>query len=191
MIQIENLKECIKLIYKEPLPSHIHYHSWNHTQQVEEAGIKIARIEGVNDSDLIRLRSGIYIHDIGNLISRKDHEKRSMNLAYQLLPLFGASDEDLTVIDGIVMATAIPQNPKNHLEKIMCDADFSLMGYEDWIDVIDGYRRELKITDMKKWYENQIGFLSSHKWFTETAASLYDDQKQKNIEVTRQRLKNI
>ena len=44
---------------------------------------------------------------------------------------------------------------------------------------------------MKKWYQSQVGFLGSHKWFTETAANLYNAQKQKNIEIAQQRLDAI
>lgn len=186
MIEVEKLKATVKEIYREPLPQNIHYHKWSHIVQVEEAVLTIAQGECVDGVDLIRLRSGVYVHDLGNLISRENHEQRGVKLAYQFLPLFGADAEDLTVVDGLVMATAIPQSPTNLLERIMCDADLSLMGYENWFETIDGYRKELGIESLEEWYVGQVNFLGSHKWFTQTAARKYDGQKQKNLERVKQ-----
>jgi len=100
-----------------------------------------------------------------------------------VLPLIGAGDEDIEIIDGMVMATMIPQNPRTHLEQIMCDADLSLMGLPTWFNVIDSYRKELGVSNIRQWYEAQIKFLSSHNWFTDSAKKLYDDTKQRNLQV--------
>ena len=190
MIQIEKLKKTIKTVYEEPLPRSIHYHKWSHIQQVEEAAVKIADGESVIGDDLIRLKSGVYIHDIGNLISREKHEQRSMDISSPILSLFGASEKDIEVIRGLVLSTAIPQKPKNILEGIMCDSDLSLMGYENWLEVIDGYRLELRIDNLQKWYSGQISFLETHRWFTKTAARLYDEPKHRNIDLVRSKLFN-
>jgi uncharacterized protein len=189
MIQTKKLKECVKSMYVAPLPAHVIYHDWRHTEQVEEAALDIAKAEMMADElDLSRLKSAAYVHDLGNLVARKGHERTSVSLAYQLLPLFGASEDDLKAVDGLVMATELPQEPKDLLEKIMCDADLSLMGYKSWIDEIDKYRIELGIDDMKKWYEGQVKFLGSHQWHTDGARALYDGQKQKNIQLAKDRL---
>lgn len=191
MIKINQLKKIIELIYAN-IPENLFYHTLQHTLQVEESGLKIANKEGItSEEDLIRLKSAIYIHDIGNLIERKDHEQRGVEFAYNLLPYLGASEKDLKIIDGIIMATKIPQNPKTNLERIMCDADLSLMGYKNWISVIDNYRKELGTNDMLQWYQGQINFLSSHNWFTESAALLYNSQKIKNIGFAQKEINKI
>ena len=64
----------------------------------------------------------------------------------------------------------------------MCDADLSLMGFPFWFERIDRYRQELGINDIKKWYEIQEKFLSSHDWFTKSAKELFQKQKLANLE---------
>lgn len=188
MIEIEKVRDFAKLIYAQPLPEHIIYHNWAHTKQVDREGVCIATGEGFGDYDLIRLRSAIYMHDIGNIVARDGHEEGGVRIASQVLPLFGASDEDLLIIQGLVMATKLPQNPTTPLEEVICDADLSLMGCEDWLEEIDKYRRELKIEDLRKWHEEQVKFLGSHNWFTKTARERYDKQKKANIEKAKRKL---
>ena len=36
--------------------------------------------------------------------------------------------KDIEIICGIIMATKIPQRPKNYLEEIICDADLNYLG---------------------------------------------------------------
>ena len=48
------------------------------------------------------------------------------------------------------------------------------------LETIDGYRKELGITDMEQWYQGQVKFLEVHKWQTRSAAKLFDEQQIQN-----------
>ena len=63
MIQTKKLRKCVKTIYSNPLPTHIKYHNWDHTKQVEEAGINIAKGETLQDYEAIMKVSGaLFLH---------------------------------------------------------------------------------------------------------------------------------
>jgi predicted metal-dependent HD superfamily phosphohydrolase len=158
------------------------YHLWDHTMQVREASHTIAKKEAVSEADMKLLDAAGIVHDIGNIVGRAGHEEKGVEFAKTNLLYLGYDQQEIDTISGMIMATKFPQQPKNILEMIMADADLSLMGYKHWPKKIEGYRIELGINEMDKWYKGQTGFLESHKWWTKGAKELYDDQKSKNID---------
>ena len=92
------------------------------------------------------------------------------------------------------MATQMPPKPKNKLEKIMCDADLDYLGRSDMIPVSTQLYKELqeynKIISWNEWNRLQIKFISNHQYFTKTAKSLREVNKQKQIERIKKLLEN-
>ncbi|MBT4376658.1 HD domain-containing protein [archaeon] len=188
----KDFKNWVKSIYDlRGDDAGLSYHLWSHTDQVLEAGRDICIGEEVSRNDRYLLKTAIVAHDVGNVISRKGHEDLSINFARTNLPYFGYDENQINVVSGLIKATEFPQEPKTHLEKIMCDADLSLMGLDSLIENIDEYRKELGISDLKNWYESQIGFLSNYKWVTETAKMLYDFGKKSNISLYKKKLERL
>ncbi|MCA6440722.1 MAG: YitT family protein [Chitinophagaceae bacterium] len=83
------------------------------------------------------------------------------------------------------MATKLPQSPKDHLAKILCDADLYYLGGPDYTANADKLFSENKKIGLYKskteWLIQQIGFLTSHQYFTETAKADLDTVKQQNL----------
>ena len=67
-----------------------------------------------------------------------------MEYAQKFLPEYGYSKIQIEKISQLILATKVPQNPKNKLEKIICDADLDYLGREDFIYISDNFFRELK-----------------------------------------------
>ena len=84
------------------------------------------------------------------------------------------------------MATRMPPKPNTLLEKIICDADLDYLGRSDMIPVSNTLYKELKEQDkigtLNDWNKLQIKFISGHSYFTKTAQSLREVNKQKQIE---------
>ena len=179
----EPLAKMVKQLYdSQGKQAGLVYHLWDHSNQVRKAGSAIGRKENISEKELFLLDTASIVHDIGNILSRQGHEEAGIEFAKINLPYFGFANNEIEIVNGIIKATKFPQQPQNHLEQIMVDADLSLMGYKNWPEQIDKYRQELKITDMFKWYESQITFLIKHEWFTQGAKELYDVQKNKNLD---------
>ena len=111
-----------------------------------------------------------------------------------MLPKYGYTERQIDIIDAIIMATEIPQNPKTLLEMIMCDADLDYLGREDFYEISASLKKELisfgKIQTDKQWDEMQIPFLEKHQYFTETNKRRRQPNKLKRIEELKNKLAN-
>ena len=78
------------------------------------------------------------------------------------------------------------------LEQIMCDADLDYLGRDDFHEIADSLRRELrdhgKIKSDRLWDEIQVKFLTQHKYFTKSAIKLRRAKKMQHIEEIKKRL---
>ena len=92
----------------------------------------------------------------------------------------------------MIYVTAIPHKPESHLEEIMCDADLDYLGREDFHEIADKLRVELrengKLNSDRKWDEIQISFLTNHKYFTKTAILTRNERKAKHLQEIKDRL---
>ena len=110
-------------ILDDNLPKHLAYHNVNHTLYVLDKAEYIAKKENIKKADIQLLRVAALYHDIGFVKSHVEHEKEGCNIAKRQLKTYGYSEDDIATVCGMIMATRIPQNPKNKLEEILADAD--------------------------------------------------------------------
>jgi hypothetical protein len=65
------------------------------------------------------------------------------------------------------------------------DADLYILGSKDFMERNADLRRELaylgKLFSDQEWYSGQLDFLMRHSYFTASARSLRDSQKNRNI----------
>lgn len=168
------------------LPPYMRYHSLAHTRdEVLPAAERLAAMEGVTGDDLLLLRTAACYHDLGCIIQRSEHEAIGARMAAETLPGFGYAPEHLRVIEGLIMATRLPQTPRTLLEEILTDADLDALGRADFFTRSGDLRAEWTalgdaMTD-EAWYQGQLDFLRGHRYFTPAARQLRDAQKQKNI----------
>ena len=82
------------------------------------------------------------------------------------------------------------QQPKNHLEEIVCDADLDYLGRDDFFSIGNNLLKEMNTNGSIKteadWNELQEKFLDSHHYFTKTANRLRGKKKQEHLEKIRQ-----
>ena len=170
---------------KTELPTGLHYHSVDHTLDVKESVERLAEMENINGHDRILLKTAALFHDLGFIKTYDGHEKVSAECARDILPGFGYSKEDIGQIEGMILATEIPQSPKNQLEKIMADADLDYIGRDDIFLIGQRLQYEWKlygkISTLKEWHEIQLNFLKKHSFFTKAAIKLRETKKQENI----------
>lgn len=176
----------IMRVLEKGLSDKLHYHSISHTKDVVKAVERIALMEGVTDEGLFLLKSAATYHDAGFVEEYDNNEPIGARLAEDILPKYGYTDQHIQTIKELIYVTQIPHNPKNRLEEIMCDADLDYLGRDDFHDIADKLRRELrehgKISSDRKWDEIQIMFLEQHKYFTDTAKKTRQEKKNKNLE---------
>jgi uncharacterized protein len=169
------------------LPPNLFYHSVEHTRdEVMPAVERLAVLEGVDGEGLALLRTAAMYHDIGFLAQYVDNEPIAVRIAAQVLPRFGYAPAHLRVIDGLILATRLPQSPGTRLEEIIADADLDVLGREIFFERNRALRAEMAAygTAMPDahWHARQLEFLQSHRYFTAAARKLRNAQKQRNLE---------
>jgi adenylate cyclase len=142
--------------------------------------------EGCSDEEILLLKTAGLFHDVGHTVAYDNHEFYGTEIARDMLPKFNYSKEQIDKICEIIMSTKLPPRPTNLLENIICDSDLDYLGRSDFIPVSNTLYEELKaqnkIGTLNDWNKLQVKFISGHQYFTKTALSLREVNKQLQIE---------
>jgi class 3 adenylate cyclase len=186
LIQFTDIQEIILDKLENELPDYLYYHNVKHTVDVVTEVELIGWGEGCSDEEILLLKTAGLFHDAGHTIAYDNHEFYGTELAREMLPKFNYSPEQIERICSIIMATKLPPRPTNLLENIICDSDLDYLGRSDFIPVSNTLYEELKAQNkmgsLNDWNKIQVKFISGHQYFTATARSLREVNKQLQIE---------
>ena len=151
------IQSCILLKLRNGLSKDLTYHTVQHTLDILKNAERIAASENINsEEDLFLLKVACLYHDSGFLFTYKGHEEESCNLAKKDLPVFDCNKKEVKIICRLIMATRIPQTPRNKLEEIICDADLDYLGTPDFFKLSNRLFSELKKNGQVKPKKNGI-----------------------------------
>ncbi|NMC40594.1 MAG: HD domain-containing protein [Bacteroidales bacterium] len=186
LIQFTDIQEIILDKLEKELPSFLFYHNVKHTVDVVTEVELIGWAEGCSDEEILLLKTAALFHDAGHTVAYDNHEYHGTLLAREMLPAYNYTPEQTDRICEIIMATKLPPKPRNLLEAIICDSDLDYLGRSDFIPVSNTLYEELKaqnkIGTLNDWNKLQVKFISGHQYFTKTAQSLREVNKQQQIE---------
>jgi len=153
------------------------YHSYWHTfSDVMPAAARLANLNQISDMDKRLVGVAAAFHDIGYIHDFDEHEAASVEVVNQVLPRFGFTPAQVDQIAGMILATHLPQSPRNLLEEILADADLDVLGREDFLERGEHLRQELialgKLNPTEQWNQRQLDFLRQHRYFTPQAIAL-------------------
>ena len=174
----------------------LHYHNVLHTRDdVLPATIRLAEMEGITVENKYSLRIAALFHDMGFIQRYDDNEILAVRMLERMLPEFGVMPSQIRQISDFVMATRMPQNPGSLEERIICDADLFSLGRDGFFS--RSYRLKREISHFlhpigeKEWLEGQVAFLEEHAYFTNSAKSLRDAGKERNISLLREMVSTL
>jgi len=186
LIQFTDIQEIILDKLERELPGYLYYHNVKHTVDVVTEVELIGWGEGCTDEEILLLKTAGLFHDAGHTIVYDNHEYYSTQLAKEMLPKYNYTSEQIERICSVIMATKLPPRPTNLLENIICDSDLDYLGRSDFIPVSNTLYEELKahnkMGSLNDWNKIQVKFISGHQYFTSTARSLREVNKQLQIE---------
>lgn len=161
------------------------YHCIEHTLDVLEQALRIAREENMrDDKDLELLKIASLYHDIGFLKTYLQHEKQSVEIFREDFRDSSMSESDKETIAKLIMVTQIPQQPKNKLEQIICDADLDYLGRSDFADISENLRKEFLaygiVSTDEEWFALQLKFLQNHQYHTAASRDKREPVKKQN-----------
>lgn len=189
MIDFEKIREQVIAKLEKELPPFLKYHAPEHTKHVLEKTIHIAGKEIVNEHDLLLLKIAALYHDTGFIVQRENHEEISCQIATKELKAMEFEPQDIEKICGMILATKIPQRPKNRLEEILADADLEYLGTDKFDYFSSNLYEEVKHfqpdLNIDEWNEIQVNFISSHHYHTSYCRQFREPGKLLNLEKLR------
>jgi len=174
------------------LPDHLYYHNKAHTQDVYDAAKQLAAFEKINAYETQLLLTAACYHDSGFLERTAGHETVSCRIASQTLPGYGYTESEIERICGIIMATKLPQQPKNLLEQVLSDADLDYLGRDDFPLISHKLFLEVlalgTVASKEEWDHLQVEFIGNHHYFTHSAIKLRAAKKEENLKQIKAKL---
>lgn len=186
-MDLHGAKDFVLAKLERELPGDRTYHSCAHTWDVYLTSIDIALKEGVTGDDLLLLKTAALFHDVGFTEQELEHEEASCRIARRYLPEFGYAPQQVEHICRMIMATKIPQSPRDKLSRILCDADLDYLGRDDFFKIGAKLFEEFKVYRVveteREWNELQLRFLGKHRFHTTT--NKRDREPMKRVHMTR------
>lgn len=189
----EVIEERIIARLNSELDPRLHYHNSEHTKDVIEQTERIAKREGIEDDETLRLlKIAALYHDTGFIYTYNNHEQKGCEIVRADLEQYDFTDVEIKTIAELIMATKVPQQPKSHLQEIICDADLDYLGRGDYNEISCSLKKELLefgyVSTEKEWVLLQIHFLENHTYFTATSKQNRSDTKKKVLIDLKKRL---
>lgn len=167
------------------LPAELIYHNLGHTHHVVKVTEEIGKASKISEKALETTIIAAWLHDIGYQEGCIKHEDRSKLMAKTFLMGLEVPEKRIEKVLGCIEATKMPQNPHNHKEKILCDADLSHLALPDFLNYSEALRVELcsilQRIDERKWWESTIELMQKHQYFTQYARENFEALKQENL----------
>jgi uncharacterized protein len=167
------------------LATDLSYHDVAHTRDwVVPAALRLAEASGIGGLDLDLVLTAAWFHDIGYVERYVANEPIGARVAGEALPMFGYRPEHVRSVQGMILSTAVPQQPEGILEQLVADADLDILARSEMLDQNHRLRDELSrfatpSTD-EEWYAGQLHFFDAHHYFTVTAKRMNDATKAQN-----------
>ena len=178
-------KDLILAKLERELPPQRTYHSKAHTWDVYLTAIDIAAKEGVTGEELALLKTAALFHDSGFTEQDLEHEEAGCRIVRRELPALGYKPAQVEYICRMILATKVPQSPRDKLSRILCDADLDYLGRHDFFRIGEKLLAEFRaykvLSTDQEWNELQLRFLRKHRFHTPTNKRDREPQKRVHL----------
>ncbi|MGN7787599.1 Pycsar system effector family protein [Niabella sp. 22666] len=163
------------------------YHNYEHTASVATAAAELNEHYGLSQQDDFVVRAAAWFHDLGYLVDPDNHEAASVVLAENFLKEKQVPSVIIEDVKGCILATRMPQKPKNLLQQIVCDADMSHFSTDSFAEKSKQLRKELQTRcglaiSKNAWRHQTICLLEVHQYHTDYARTHWNIKKMENLE---------
>lgn len=165
------------------------YHSVNHTKDVLKNAELIGSLNNLSNEDFNILRISTIFHDIGFIEVYDGHEEISVLYARQFLKERDVNESIINEISTAIMATKVPQKPKNLISRILCDADLMNLSHEEkYLKDVELLREEWikcgkEAYSQQDFYQVTLDFFKNHHFHTEYGKNILRPKKDRTEEI--------
>jgi uncharacterized protein len=186
-VLVQDAETYVTQLLGTQLPPDMYFHNLQHTRRVVAAANEIGERSGLSKKDLRIVTLAAWFHDTGYCYAYAGHEDASIAIAATFLTQQGLDETYIAKVSGCILATQVPQEPKNLLEEVLCDADlyhFSIAEYPQRAQLLrQEWEARLKkqYTD-REWCQSNISLLTRHTYFTPYGKTVLQKNKLNNID---------
>lgn len=185
---IQHIEKYVADFFASGLCKQYCYHNELHTNSVVAAVKEMAKHYNLSEKDEFTLVAAAYFHDLGYAEGgAKTHESRGAAMAKDFLTKEGVDEQIVEKAVQCILSTKMPQEPKDFLEEIMCDADLFHLGTPAFIE-----RNKLMLQEAEKssgvkidksfWRDVTIKLMRDHSYHTAYAQEKLSKGKEENLE---------
>ncbi len=170
------------------------YHNLDHTLHIVNQVNVLGKYYNLPEQELEDLFYAGWLHDVGYWDGvAEGHEKQGADLAQSCLQELGLPKERIRRIQSAILATKVPQNPKDLFESIICDADLSQLSSDLFYHQTLLLRKEKesalgKEIPLLEWLKGTRDFLNSHHYHSEYALKFFQPGKEKNMAILEEKI---
>ena len=192
---VTEAKRYVETLLDDKLSKDCVYHSKIHTFNVLKNVETIGNYYNLGEDEMNILRISAIFHDVGYIKAHDGHELESVKIAGSFLLSKNIDPVIITHVRESILATKVPQNPKDLLGQILCDADMMHLTYEDYFDQIELLRQEWSNTgkahlDEVGFHKVALDFIINHNYLTEYGKKVLEPLKENTAILTKKKLRN-
>ncbi|MDW5289905.1 Pycsar system effector family protein [Formosa sp. PL04] len=183
-------------LFETQLSPKNYYHNIEHTRNVLNMVTRLAEMENCSEQETLLLQLAAWFHDTGYVKIDAGHEEESVKIAHQFMVNSGFSQADLSTVETLILATKMDVIPDSQLEKIMKDADCAHVASDDFFEISEKLRLELKYKNEQDipeldWLIKNKSFISNHIFYTKFAQVKLQPKKEMNAFELQQKINKI
>jgi len=173
-------------LFKSKEASILLYHNYTHTYDVVSACKEIGEASGLADDEMEIILLAAWFHDVGYLQSFENHEEMGVEMMQKFLTQQNYDAHKIETIKACILTTKLSKEPTSFLEEIICDADMKVLGSTDYnqssrlLIAEFSVLKNIELSE-QEWLEQEIDFLSSHRYYTKYAQLNFSATKTQNL----------
>ena len=180
---IKEAKQYISSLLTTELSENCVFHTINHTLDVVSNAEIIGRYCKLDENSLNVLRICALFHDVGYVDAYDDHELFSAERARIYLYSKKIDPEIIDQVEKAILSTKTPQNPKDQISRILCDADLMNLTFDDYFEQIDLMRKEWEKVGKAKlnsheFHISSLEFFQSHEYHSKYGKKVLQPKKE-------------
>jgi predicted metal-dependent HD superfamily phosphohydrolase len=184
---LEDAERFVTKLFADKLPDDILYHTLDHSRYVVQSAEYIGKNSGLNDDEINGIKLCAWFHDVGFTVDPLNHEEAGDKIVAEFLTSKAVSPEIIDMVSACILATRMPQQPKDLPSRVLCDADLMHMAADNYFEKIELLRQEWinlsgKKIGKRKFLNTSLNFFQTHDYHTDFAKQELQPKKEKNLQ---------
>jgi adenylate cyclase len=185
LLRLQDLEDHVFSKLDEELPKNLYFHNSEYARHIYSHSALMAKAENLDIEETLLIRTSALLLFLGYTVNNVGAEKISSQIALEILGEFKYSEKQATHISNLILATKLPAEPQNLLEKIILDISLEYLGRVDYIKLYKlqflEYNQFNKPIETREWKSRQIKFLKEHQFYTSGGRRLREISAQEQI----------